>query len=223
MAGPDGMFIGTELTDTLISEQLYAANCRDYSLELLTVLNEVNVGLDARSLGIAFNPNLYDTHTLIQVLNPDTGQWVLVDPTFGLTVKLSADGGWATAEDVSSAAQSMDWGTVTFEFLGDYGDQFARSYYLDYPLLYLNLSPVNGIGPSVMPYLSEVTVVPDTPQAYVIVCSESTIADINIDGLETQVDCSGVDHTSRIFYATTISATPTSPAFALYQPRRFVF
>jgi hypothetical protein len=57
---------------------------------------------------VAFNTNGYDGHTLVNLLNPETGKWMLLDPTFDLVVK-RADGGWATAEDVSEAATASNW------------------------------------------------------------------------------------------------------------------
>ena len=47
--------------------------------------------------------------------------------------------GLATAADVSRATVARDWAAIEFVPLGDMGLEVARSYYLDYPLLFLNV------------------------------------------------------------------------------------
>jgi hypothetical protein len=66
---------------------------------------------------VALNPNARDAHTLVEMLDPATATWLLVIPTFGLTVRRTADGGFATSRRRSSAAiRAQRWTDMTNEF-----------------------------------------------------------------------------------------------------------
>jgi hypothetical protein len=166
---------------------------------------------------------------LVELLNLDTGDWILLDPTFSLSAKQS-DGEWASAEDVSQATLAFDWQAISYVFLSAAGDSYARDYYLDYPLLYVNVyhqgQPfVVGQGPSPLQYL-QVTTLPTSGSrdVYLVQCSGSTSAEVLIDGTPRQVTCDGVDATSGSFYASSVAApTGIQPSFQLYRLQRFVF
>jgi len=64
----------------------------------------MNIQTAARYLNLSFNAAWLDAHTLVELLNLDTGDWILLDPTFSLSAKRS-DGEWASAEGVSQAIQ----------------------------------------------------------------------------------------------------------------------
>ena len=95
----------------------------------------MNIQTAARYLNLSFNATWLDAHTLVELLNLDTGDWILLDPTFSLSAKRS-DGAWASAEGVSQAILVFDWQAIPYVFLGTAGDSYACSYYLDYLLLY---------------------------------------------------------------------------------------
>src|SRR5262249_34237985 len=101
MASDDNRpFSGTDLSSRTLPEVV--AVCSDFADTLLRVLAEANVQLPARRVEAALNPNHFDVHTLVELLNSETQRWMLLDPTFDLTVKRSDDGTWATATTVSS-------------------------------------------------------------------------------------------------------------------------
>jgi hypothetical protein len=146
---------------TELAARKYFVTCYDYAMTFLQVWTEMNGQLAAGPLFIALNPNTWDTHTLTEMFVPETQKWMLLDPTFDLTVKRASDGGWATAEDVSAATRGQQWGDVSYEFLGPLADYYARRYAIDYPLLYVNVYhtgqlAVNGRGGPVLPFMQEV-------------------------------------------------------------------
>jgi hypothetical protein len=115
-------------------------------------------------------------------------------------------------------------------FLGAAGDSYARGYYLDYPLLYVNVyhqgQPfVVGQGLSPLPYLQATTLPTSGSRAvYLVQCSGSASTVVLIDGTPRQVACDGVDATSGAFYASSVAAPAgIQPSFQLYRLQRFVF
>jgi hypothetical protein len=58
----------------------------------------------------------------------------------------------------------------------------------------------------------------------VVGCSDTTSAELLIDGMVQTLDCSGVDQLSHAFLAGSVGATTSTPAsLTLYSPLRFVF
>jgi hypothetical protein len=204
--------------------------CSDYAKALVAALTEMNVQLSFRVLNIALNPNHYDTHTLVEMLDPGSNRWMLLDPTFDLTATRSADDSWASAEDISAATRAQTWSDITYVFLGAAGDSYARAYYLDYPLLYVNVyhqgDPViAGQGGPVLVYMNQVPLpVSGSHHIYAVGCTGDQTAPLRVDGSDVTFDCTGVDGLSQVFGASTIEATTGTPAsVVIYQPRRYVF
>ena len=87
--------------------------------------------------------------------------------------------------DLSRAARTQRWADVVFVPLTGAGFQYARDYYLDYPLLFLNVLEGSGITKdpaSVLPYLRPVTApIPPQPALY-LVKSTGTSATVLVDG-----------------------------------------
>ena len=95
---------GTPLAQLLAVEGLPTAFCTDYATVLLSLLPQMNITQPARYLNVCLKPNSYDGHTLVEFQGPG-GTWMILDPTFDLTVRRTADGQWATASDVSAATR----------------------------------------------------------------------------------------------------------------------
>ena len=220
-------------TWTPLAEQItprFTAVCTDFAAALLSVLTEMNIQLSARRLDVAFNPNGYEQHTLVEMLNADTNQWMLLDPTFDLTVQRTADGSWASAEDVSSATLNKGWTDVKYVLLGTLGDTYARSYYIDYPLLFVNVYhtgqiPTNGQGPSVLPYLTAMTMpVNSTYTVYAAACTGGQVSTVlTVNAVDRTMSCTGVNGLSAAFGANTVVTTAQTGSVTLYRIRRFVF
>ncbi|PYR16295.1 MAG: hypothetical protein DMF98_28235 [Acidobacteria bacterium] len=207
----------------------YNALDTDYAATLLHVLGEVNILTPARRLQVAFNATPSDVHTLVEVVEPNSLRWIVVDPTFDVAARRS-DGTWASADDISAASLTSNWSAISYVFLGTAGDAYVHSHYLDYPLLYLNVyhegQPfVPGVGNSPLPYLEPVSLpASGVPASYVIACSASASADVVIDGATVLVTCDGIDSLSAVFAASTVAAPGGSPdAFQLGRVTRFVF
>src|SRR6185295_5859772 len=154
--------------------------------------------LSSRKLEIAFNANGFDTHTLVEMLDPSSNRWLMLDPTFDLTVK-TVNGAWATAEDISAATQALQWSSVSYLFLGNRNDAYVRAYYLDYPLLYLNVFHVGqtstlGQGHSVLPYLLTAPLPSSTTYKFFgASCAPGTNAELLVDGVTRSFACTGVN------------------------------
>jgi hypothetical protein len=221
-------FTWTDLTRAIAPR--FTAVCSDYAEALLQVLSEMNLQMPSRRLDVALNPNTYDAHTLVELFDTSTSAWMLLDPTFDLSVTRTSDGGWATAEDVQAATLSKRWNDVSYTFLGSAGDAYARAYYLDYPLLFVNVYhgddvAVNGQGGAVLPYMEALALPISGPhRMFAIGCGTDGTATVRIDGVDQVVDCSGVDGLSHVFDANVIQATSqTSSSVTVYRPRRYVF
>ena len=205
----------------------YSADCEDYSATLFQILGEINLAFPARRLNVAFTANHLDAHTLVEILDSSTGKWILLDPTFDLSV-MRSNGEWATAEDVSAATLGSSWNDVSYVFLGAAGDSYVRNFGLDYPLLFANVYHQGellfpGEGNSALPYLEEVSIpVSGSAQFYMIRCTESTSVEAIVDGTLRTVACPGRDSLSSLIMAGSV-ASPEGSSFRLYQPYRFVF
>ena len=220
----------TPLAGVLNNQLKPLANCQDYSQTLLTILQDNNISLSSKRLDIALNPNTFDAHTLVEMFDPDTNVWMLLDPTFDLTVTHASDGGWASAEDVSTATRNLAWHDVSYIFLGAIDNAVAKAYYLDYPLLYVDVyhsgeKPVNGVGGPVLPYMVQTTMPVTSSGNYAIRCPTGvSSAAMSVNGVTTTLDCSGVDGFSHVFGASSVASTANTPPGVLsYAPIRAVF
>jgi hypothetical protein len=204
----------------------YAAVCTTFSAALMQALADMNLPLSSRVRDIAFDTNGVDAHTLVEVYNPDSASWIILDPTFDLTVQ-RLDGSLASVEDVSNATRAFGWTSVVYKYLGLRGDQYATDYYLDYPLLYLNVAQplVHGQGASPIPYLDEVFMpVAAAPQMYAIRCTGASSTQVVIDGVLKTVACDGIDGLSHTFTASSVALpTGSTDVVQLYRLHRFVF
>jgi hypothetical protein len=207
----------------------YNALCSDYAEMLVRILSEVNIGLPARRVDVSFNGTNLDAHSLVEMLNPDTDRWMLLDPTFNLAAKRD-DGSWAGPDDVSQATRASNWTAISYVFLGQALDALARDYYLDYPLLFVNVYHPGdeyrpGVGGTIVPFL--VPVAGDYSgerRGLAVRCQGSTTAEAIVDGRLTEVACNAADGFSSVFYASTVTAPgQTEKPFAVYLVPRFVF
>ena len=130
---------------------------------------------------------------------------------------------------MSTATRGEQWSNVSYVFLGGLGDYYARGYYLDYPLLFVDIyhagqAVISGQGGPVLPYMATVPTPVSTQAVYAVGCAADLVTDLLVDGVDTSIDCSGVDGLSYVFWAGSIALTAqTSPSTIVYQPLRFVF
>lgn len=216
---------GTPLATLLAAEGYTSAFCNDYATVLLSMLEQMNVTQPARPLNVCLKPNGYDCHTLVEFQEPVGDVWMLLDPTFDLTVVRSADGKWATASDVSQATRTMRFSDVSYQAVGARGNAVAKSYYLDYPLLYLNVYPDGApLDPwsaaSSLPYIESVALPLAAPGLYAVHGTPGDQMQLSLDGAAITVPCDPIDGLSYVFWASSIEA---APGITVYRPRRFVF
>jgi hypothetical protein len=228
MADADNQpYDATPLAAATASEDDASADCVAFSTALLAELAYANVPLQSRSLAVCFNTNAYDCHELVEVLDPASQRWITLDPTFGMYA-VNAAGQPATSGDLSSAVRSMAFGQLTYVYLTPQGASYAQSYYLDYPLMFLNVYQPGSQSlvqpqPSIEPYLDLMgpTVNGAVSGYYNVLCaSGSSSATANWDGTPQTYPCD--DGFTPIFWG--ISVVPDgSSGVAVYQPHRFVF
>ena len=223
------------LLDTYAFPRIYYpyASCGTYAETLMTILHEMALPLDVSILRVVFNPNVVDCdgHVLVEMFNSDQQSWMLLDPTFDLTARRSSDGAWATAEDINSATLNQTWNQIEYVFLGAKSDTYASHYYIDYPLLYLNIyhagTPiVPDQGPSVLPFYSRMPLPHVGYGVYAIRSTTQSTVDF-VDSANWNklysVDCDGVDSFSTLFYAWSVAVPDGESSFELYRPNRYVF
>ena len=222
-------FDDTALLSTALAASEGAADCVAFSNTLMAQFSDAGFPLQTRTRGVCYN--YPDCHELVEVYDPDNARWDPVDPTFGL-YPLSASGEPATIEDMSSAARAQAFSTLSYTFLTPNGSSYAKAYYLDYPLLFLDLYQVGSsttfeqaAPASLEPFLDLVGNVTTSPVSgfYTIQCaSGSSSANGTWDGaLQTYACTNGF---TPIAYGINVSlVSGDSSATAIWSPHRFVF
>ena len=205
-----------------------ASDCVDFSQALLDSLADAGFPLKARSRGICYNsPNC---HELVEILDSDQSRWITLDPTFGLYT-LNASGEAASAEEISEAVRAQAFSSLSFVFLTPAEKAYATGYYLDYPLLFINLYTIGSQNfeqpppASLEPFLDLIGSATDSPVSnfYSIQCAAgSASATANWDGTVRSYPCT--NGYTQIFWGIKVSLVPgDSSAAAIWRPHRFVF
>ena len=205
--------------------------CGVYAQELLNILGQMNVAAtlpaseQPKAVAIAFIVNGADDHVIDYFWDSDDSDWIVLDPTFDMAMRRASDGHWATAQDAHNATVAHNWSAMTYVPLGDFGLSIAQAYYLDYPLLYLNVPETNiGGGVDPTPYLNLVTTWPEGHHGIYMAQSAMNPIQLVIDGATRSLDTSATGGYSEAFSATSI-ALPSGEAeqVKLYTPARNVF
>jgi hypothetical protein len=184
------------------------ALCSDYTTTLIQELTDAGVTLPFRGRALAFNDRAHDSHAVVEILDTDSARWLVLDPTFGIQT-LNADGLPATAQEISAAARGQNWNLLSFKYLTPAGDAYARRYYLDYPLLYLNVYDDQSSTPEQSP-------VPLTPYLDYLGLSAAAF------GAYTS-PCTGADPGCADGYYGLQDYAGYSNAAGVYAPHWFVF
>jgi hypothetical protein len=191
----------------------------------MNVAGRLPQSLQPQAVTIEFLADQYDTHTLVTMWNSTSQSWMLLDPTFDLVPIRTADGGYATIQDMNTSTMTQNWSAIAYQFLGTYGDSIARAYYLDYPLLYLNIPPLPtpGTGNDPLPYLELLSGMPASYGIYFIQSNESPL-NVVLDGTLTLLQCNNLDSLSQAIGASSIALPAGSTAqIQVYKALRFVF
>jgi hypothetical protein len=200
-------------------------SCVQMAATLLRALTSQGNRLPSRYLNTCLLGNRYDCHTLVEMLLPSSGSWMLLDPTFAVTARRD-DGEWATAGDLSDAVRRKSWAHITFVPLNAEAFSRLRSYYIDYPLLFVSVFgeewPEVVDGPSILGYYEEVPLPLHEPGTYAIRCLEGPTAQALIDGRLETLTCQGRDRLSWLRPASTIEER-RAHTIEVYRARRFLF
>lgn len=222
---------GTLLYELIKGERKNAL-CNDYALTLKRMILDMKLGY-ARTLNISFNPNGWDMHTLVEYFNEKQGEMIILDPTFSMIVKRKSDGKYATAEDIQRSTLIRDWSKLEFVQLEDR----EYDYYLDYPLLFLNLhrgsEDWRERANSPIPYLESIALpIEESPGFYLLQHvgqnkndGSNTITEkVEVNGELQTIVFDGIDKTSKVFGAASINIPlKTKQNIVAYKPKRFVF
>ena len=230
MADVDNQPYGlTALDTTLGNLGLSVANCGNFTTTLSQLMAEANAGLNARQLDIELES--YDTHTLLEVLDDTSNRWDTLDPTFGL-ITLDSNGSPATSAEISAAVRAQNWTSLHFQYLTAAGSLYANDYYIDYPLLFMDVVAPSGSAlvqappATLAPYFEAFPLPISAAQAaYSLQCAPGfDSANAIVNAATLTMTCGGSDQLTGAFWADTIQAagegTSTSAAWRL---RRFVF
>ncbi len=219
---------------TLLYEEINGirkqALCNDYASVLKRMIQELRIGR-ARILNVSFNPNGWDMHTLVEYFSEVQGKWIILDPTFAMVVKRKSDNMYATAEDVQQATLRLDWSGLKFILI----DDRKYNYYLDYPLLFLNLhrgsASKETAANSLDAYVSKVSlpIVGHRGWYFLKYLGENVndnkiTLEVKIDGELSTLIFDGVNQTTKIFGANSI-VIPHNEGnkIVAYKLKRFVF
>ncbi|HET9330298.1 MAG TPA: hypothetical protein VFO23_07210 [Steroidobacteraceae bacterium] len=226
--GDNQPYDGTLLAAAAAAENDAAADCVAFSNTLLTELADANIPLQYRARGMCFNSP--DCHELIEVLDPASQRWITLDPTFGLYA-LNSSGQPATVEEISAAVRASAFSTVGFTYLTPNGDGYVRGYYVDYPLLFLNVYQAGSTSAyeqaqvPLEPYfdLMGATVNGAVSGFFALECAAgASSATATWDGTSQTYPCH--NGFTEIFYGISVSlGQGNSSAVSIGAPHRFVF
>lgn len=207
-----------------ISGYSYDVNCRQYADTLVELIGQSNLAAHSPSqLQIGFILNGYDGHTLVQTKRIDTGQPVLLDPTFALTFQ-NRGGSWASVKDIQTSVRDQRWDDIRYVALSENSDWMARNFYLDLPLLFLNVPPLGATGLDPRPYLRPENDLPSgNTGAYVFGGAPGGVVKLWVDG-EVRLLPLDKRGLSKVIYASTVKAADeTYQPEETYSVPRYVF
>jgi len=224
-------FDGTVLAGVTAQQGDVVSDCASFTSALLQELSYARVPVQARELAVCFNTDSFDCHALVEVLDTDTQRWITIDPTFGLYA-LNGSGQPATSAEISTAARARAFDQLSFSYLTPSGAAYAHAYYIDYPLLFLNVyqpgSETQLVQPaptSLQPYfdLMGPAVSGTTSGFYAAQCASGfTSSTAQWDGTNQTYACNG--KFTPIFWGISVSVIAgNSSTAAIWRTHRFVF
>jgi len=215
---------GTPLEAQTHADGRAVANCVDFTLTFLQLLQEQVPHVRAREVAGCLATNTYDCHTVAEVYDGEA--WRIVDPTFGW-IPRNPDGSGATRNDLHRAARAHAWASIAYQYVTAKADFYGRRNYLDWPLYWVDTYdgeidldddaddavalefyvPLGSLPP------------PGAKGVYALQCAAgATSAAALWDGVELSYPCNqGVTHVRAAS-----SVIPQEGA-VLLQPVRFVF
>ena len=223
MAGLRGAWPRTMLDDVVRQAGAAIPTCGEFALTLLGALAEQGNRLPSRILSTCLHAP--DCHTLVELYRPSSRAWMVLDPTFAVAAR-RGNGEWATATDISDAVRREHWTGISYVPLDEASISRLRSYYIDYPLLFVSPfgqpTPRPDDGPTILRYYEEVALPVRARGVYAVRCLDGSTADALVDGRPTLLTCQGRDGLSEIRLASSIEERRAHTMRA-YRPRRFLF
>ena len=184
-----------------------------------------------------FRDSTFSTSAAAISRNPLRAQ--LTSPSEGAAVATSTTFRWTAVSDVQAyylyvgTAQGLkevvDADEIQYGALMGESEEYLESYYINYPLLFLNLyRPFDafaaGEGTSPLPFLTPVSApIASVPATYVVQCAGAAV-DARVDGLEITLECDGIAGLSQAVRAARLELTsPNAATAAVFRLPRLVF
>lgn len=214
--------------DNLLSNSLGSVNCQMYSVRLKGTIEQMLIPVNTDIIHVAFAINGIDGHTLLQAWNPSRNLWELLDPTFAIRPIDPGTSLPVTAEWMRTLSQSQNWSSFAYRALLPSSSNYLQTYYLDYPLLFLNIEendilPTPSLATSILPYLQSIPApLQDSPGNYIVGFSGNTGFVIQ-DGLVRQLIGTGHDMLTPCQFSKSLAAYFEDQPIRIYMPKRYVF
>jgi hypothetical protein len=130
------------IAGTALAQQVAAAGhtqalCTDYARTLVPILLGLNISVRLRD--VVFDGANFDTHEMTEYYDPFLSQWIVTDPTFGITYWNPSTSTGLSVSQISADVVSQNFGAIPTVLVTSNGTQYANNYYMDPILLYLNV------------------------------------------------------------------------------------
>lgn len=132
-------FEGTILARVVANRGRTSADCVDFSLALAEVAG--NEHIFARVVTTTLTGTDVDGHTLVEFLEPVSGDWIAADSTFGAIYYNPENDVSQSVTDINARLLSNEYEGIFVNFVTDYGDWLMRRYYVDPLVNFANIVP----------------------------------------------------------------------------------
>jgi hypothetical protein len=197
--------------------------CSDFTTQFLRNVPNLKTGWSFKTLNVCFMANGFDCHTLVQGSDPIEGHDFMIDPTFLASVRSTSTQELISPDEFSADIRTMDFSAFSIVSLDPKTEFYIETYYIDYPLLFLDIYTDNRAGfrqpiASPLPYLVEVPLSSNaTTYATTIGTSTGSTITVNIMGGQLTFPLYQ-DELSQLFYGASLSK-PASESRPLHRYR----
>jgi hypothetical protein len=130
---------GTALAQQVASAGHTQALSTDNARTLVPMLLGLNISVRLRD--VLFDGSDTETHEMTEYYDPFLSQWIVTDPTFGITYWNPSTNTGLSVNQISADVLSQNFSAIPTVLVTSNGTQYANNYYMDPILLYLNVLP----------------------------------------------------------------------------------
>lgn len=148
---------GSPLAAEVALWQRQSATCVDYANTLLQLLAQNHIYGRRQTVTLVGNYGV--SHTTAEYYDPNTNEWIVADPTFGIVFYDEQTQTGKSAAALSDIVQRQAWNEVPYKFATSSGSYYANTEFMDPITLYLYVQPQGGnlsgdLPVSPLPYLN---------------------------------------------------------------------